>query len=126
MGTRDLTGTRHVVLVCAGDSCHDRGADKVTRELRRAVREAALDTAVHLVRTRCLGRCDEGCTVAVEPDQVWYREVTPKLARRIVHEHLAAGAPIAARASYRAGPDGLEAQPGTKRGKPRRLRADPD
>ena len=119
MTTWDLTGTRQLVLICNGDSCSDRDADGVTLALRRALRECQLDPRVHTARTRCLGRCDDGCTVVVQPDGTWYRAVTPAIAVRIVHEHLAAGQAVAAHASYVQGEDGMEQVGGVVGGKPK-------
>lgn len=112
MTTWDLAGSRRLVLLCNGDSCTDRGGDAVTVALRRALRDAGLDPVVHTARTRCLGRCDDGCTVVVQPDQTWYRGVTPELARRIVAEHLVADRPVTAAVSWCAAPDGALVQIG--------------
>jgi (2Fe-2S) ferredoxin len=121
MTTWDLNGTQRVVLLCNGDSCHDRDADAVTVALRRALKTRHLDPLVHTARTRCLGRCEDGCTVVVMPDMVWYRQVDPDVAMRIVAEHLVEGQPVADHVSFLAGPEGLTQVSGTRPGqaKPR-------
>jgi (2Fe-2S) ferredoxin len=94
MSTYDLDGVRHVVFVCTGSSCRDAGADAVLAELKAARKELGLRPTVHLVRTRCMGRCDDACNVVVVPGTCWYGEVTPKIARRIAREHLKDGLPV--------------------------------
>ncbi|MFN9795786.1 MAG: (2Fe-2S) ferredoxin domain-containing protein [Gemmatimonas sp.] len=107
MTTWNLNGTHRLVLLCNGDSCSDRGGDAVTVTLRREIAALGLDPAVHTARTRCLGRCDDGCTVVVQPDNVWYRNVTPDFARRLVQEHLHGDAPVLEQVSFLPGTSGL-------------------
>jgi (2Fe-2S) ferredoxin len=125
MTTWNLEGCQRLVLLCNGDTCTTRGSDDVTLALRRELAAYGLDALVHTARTRCLGRCDDGCTVVVQPDNVWYREVTPDLARQIVQEHLQAQAPVLSHVSFVPGPEGLQQVSGTRPGvdKPRRERA---
>lgn len=117
MTTWDLSGTRQLVLLCNGDTCSQQGADDVTLALRRALQALHLDPQVHTARTRCMGRCDDACTVVVMPDNVWYRNVTPELAHRIVAEHLIAGQPVADVVSFVPGAVGLTQVSGTRPGK---------
>ncbi|MBM5812687.1 MAG: (2Fe-2S) ferredoxin domain-containing protein [Gammaproteobacteria bacterium] len=117
MTTWDLTGTERLVLLCNGDTCTSRGADAVTVALRRALQAEGLDPQVHTARTRCLGRCDDGCTVIVQPDNVWYRGVTPETAAQIVTEHLAANRPVEPLVSFRPAEGGLMQVGGVTDGK---------
>jgi (2Fe-2S) ferredoxin len=100
MTTWNLAGSERLVLLCNGDTCSERGADEVTVALRRALAASGLDPIVHTARTRCLGRCDDGCTVVVQPDNVWYRNVSPHVAEAIVSSHLERGAPVASHVSF--------------------------
>lgn len=88
------------MLLCNGDTCSERGADAVTVALRRALAARGLDPLVHTARTRCLGRCDDGCTVVVQPDNIWYRNITPDVADAIVSSHLAHDAPVTSHVSF--------------------------
>jgi sirohydrochlorin cobaltochelatase len=76
------------VLVCANADCVDRGGISVLETFRRAVKAVKRTRDIKVTRTSCMGRCGEGPTVAVYPDGVWYRRVTPADAVDIVHEHL--------------------------------------
>lgn len=119
MTTWNLEGSERLVLLCNGDSCSERGADNVTLTLRRALAAAGLDPRVHTARTRCLGRCDDGCTVVVQPDNVWYRDVTPDTAEAIVVQHLAGGVPVNEIVSFRPDAGRLVQVSGTRPGKPK-------
>jgi (2Fe-2S) ferredoxin len=119
MTTWNLSGTRRLVLLCNGDTCSDRGSDAVTVALRRALAERGLDPDVHTARTRCLGRCDDGCTVVIQPDNIWYREITPALAERIVEEHLVDERPLEAQVSFAPEAGMLQQLSGTRPGKPK-------
>jgi len=122
MTTWNLAGSQRLVLLCNGDTCSQRGADEVTVALRRALKEAGLDPVVHTARTRCLGRCDDGCTVVVQPDNVWYRGITPELASDIVSHHLRDGTRVEGNVSFVPGTDGLQqvsgARPGVEKPRP--------
>lgn len=117
MTTWDLSGTRRLVLLCSGSACKELGSDKVATRLRRLIEEHGLDPEVHTVRTRCLGRCDEGCTVVVQPDNIWYREITPAVAERIVEEHLLHDRPVRKHVSYEPQEGALKPRSGTRPGK---------
>lgn len=119
MTTWDLNGSTRLVLLCNGDTCSERGADAVTVALRRAITAAGLDPRVHTARTRCLGRCDDGCTVVVQPDNLWYRAVSPSVAHAIVTDHLVGNCPVRAHVSFEGGPDGLVQVSGTRPGTPK-------
>ena len=101
MSTHDLEGVRHIVFVCMGANCRKAGADLVLDELKAARKALDLKATVHLVRTRCMDRCDDACNVVVTPGTCWYGEVTPKLARRVAREHLRDGTPVAGALTYR-------------------------
>lgn len=120
MSTYDLEGIRHVVFVCQGANCRKAGADLVLDELKTARKELDLKATVHVVRTRCMDRCDDACNVIVTPDTCWYGAVTPKLARRIAREHLRDGTPVAGALTYRSDEQGLLPTGRGRPGKPPR------
>ena len=81
--------TKHV-LVCTNADCADKGSLQLLAELRRLIKAEGRNADIKVTRTLCMGRCGEGPTVAVYPDGIWYRGVTPADAQELVDEHLLA------------------------------------
>jgi sirohydrochlorin cobaltochelatase len=79
---------RRHVLVCGNVDCASRGSIALIAELRRALRRVGREREIRITRTSCMGRCGEGPTVAIYPDGIWYRRVTPADANEVVDCHL--------------------------------------
>ncbi|HEX5632571.1 MAG TPA: (2Fe-2S) ferredoxin domain-containing protein [Gemmatimonadales bacterium] len=120
MATYDLDGVRHVVFVCLGSDCRKHGADGVLANLKGEIKELGLRGQVHVVRTRCMGRCDDACNVVVTPAGPWYGGVSARSAKRIAREHLRDGVPVAELEAYDIGGAHVRKTGGGKRGKPRK------
>jgi (2Fe-2S) ferredoxin len=63
-------------------------AEEVTNAIREQIASKGEDTRIHTTRTRCMGRCDDGCIVVVYPEGIWYKAVEPHIAQQIVQDHL--------------------------------------
>ncbi len=80
----------HQVLVCTNTrppgnpkgSCGEKGSD------------AGLGARVMVNKTSCLKHCSRGITVAVQPGNVWYAQVTPGDLDEICARHLEKGQPL--------------------------------
>lgn len=94
------------VQVCLGPRCTMAGAWAVYDELRLSLQASGLEKAgpgrVIPVRTACLQPCNFAPVCAVQPDNIWYGELTPERVRQIVQEHLVEGNPVESLA-YRPG-----------------------
>jgi sirohydrochlorin cobaltochelatase len=75
------------VAVCTNRTCADTGSPAVLERLRQGARDSDHCDA-RITRSSCLGRCGDGPMVAVYPDGVWYGDVAPEDAERIVTDHL--------------------------------------
>ena len=90
------------VFVCVNErppghpkgSCTLRGSQEVVAKFDEVLESKDLYGRIGLVRTRCLGPCFEGPIVDVFPDNVWYKEVTPRDVEEIVDEHLINNRPV--------------------------------
>ena len=92
---------RHV-LVCINErpadnpkgSCAAKGSVALYEELKAMTRDRGLGGRVIVSRTSCLKHCSRGITVAVQPDNVWYAQVTPADLDEICQRHLEDGQPL--------------------------------
>jgi bidirectional [NiFe] hydrogenase diaphorase subunit len=97
-------GSPHRIAVCSSAGCAALGSGDVRRALEEEVQGAGLSGAVEVHGTGCLGLCHAGPAVEVHGPgeghrcRCLYERVDRELARRIVREHVAAGAPVTARA----------------------------
>ncbi len=84
------------VLVCTNQrtdsdlpSCADSQGFEVYDYFRDWLDERGLLTRVWLTQTHCMGWChSDGATVAIYPDDIWYRAVTPGDCQEIIERHL--------------------------------------
>ncbi|CAM3629770.1 (2Fe-2S) ferredoxin domain-containing protein [Brevibacillus invocatus] len=93
MTTWNLSGTKHHMFICNGGSCMKQQGEEVTQAIREEIKLRSADSLIHTTRTKCNGRCENACVVMIYPQGVWYQNVTPELAKRIVSEHVLGGRP---------------------------------
>ncbi|WP_297462211.1 NAD(P)H-dependent oxidoreductase subunit E [Ferrovum sp.] len=88
---------RHV-LVCTGPRCTLQGESQTLFDsLGEKFKAAGLDKgALRVKRTRvaCFAACKGGPILCVQPDGVWYYNVTSENLERIVQQHLVEGMPV--------------------------------
>jgi (2Fe-2S) ferredoxin len=93
----DVPEHRHQVLICRGPRCtalgSDRTAEAVILELMRLEQG---DDDVLITHTGCQFPCNHAPVLSVQPDDVWYGEVDPDIARTIAAEHLVGGRTVEA------------------------------
>lgn len=81
----------HHVLVCVHKHCLKQGGREAGRELKRALKEHALDGRVMVTAVDCLDQCGDGPVMVVYPDGAWYGDVDDKAARQIAEQHIGEG-----------------------------------
>lgn len=85
---------RHL-LVCTGPRCSANSeAQAVFDSLGERFKLAGLDQGelrVKRTRVSCFAACKGGPILCVQPDGVWYYNVTPENMQRIVDQHLVGG-----------------------------------
>jgi (2Fe-2S) ferredoxin len=102
---------RRHLLVCVGPRCAQEGdSQQLFDSLGEKLKTAGLDQgALRVKRTRvyCFAACRGGPVLCVQPDGVWYYNVTPQNMDRIIEQHLAGGRPVDELVFHR-GPDASE------------------
>lgn len=85
---KDLTKVRRVVFMCSGDVCRKKGGDENIVALRACIKANDLTEQVHTIKTLCTGQCENGPTMLVHPDGVWYKEMNVSRAEALVTRHM--------------------------------------
>ncbi|MBF0188149.1 MAG: (2Fe-2S) ferredoxin domain-containing protein [Magnetococcales bacterium] len=75
-------------------SCQTQGAGPVIEAFAGEMEKRGLWGRVALTTTGCMGPCDQGPTVVVYPEGVWYGKVKPEDVGEIFDQHLEAGNPV--------------------------------
>jgi (2Fe-2S) ferredoxin len=74
--------------------CAEKEADAVLDRLRQLAFEAGLKGRMRINAAGCLGHCEDGLTLVVYPEAVWYGGVTPGDVDELFHEHVLNGRPV--------------------------------
>jgi (2Fe-2S) ferredoxin len=89
---------RHV-FVCTNErapdhprgSCKLKGSPEVRDALKAELKKRGLSKIISANNAGCLDQCEQGITVVVYPEQVWYGHVTVADVQEIVEKHLIGG-----------------------------------
>ncbi len=76
------------ILVCGGAGCVSSNCGEVEKALRAALTEQGLDSKVQVTVTGCMGLCSVGPVLLVEPEGVFYVNMTAEKVADIVQKHL--------------------------------------
>ncbi len=85
------TGYRHTVYVCGGAGCNSSNSDAIVTELKKSITMRGLTREVRVVVTGCVGLCAWGPCMIVDPDGVFYGNLTTDKVKMIVDKHLIGG-----------------------------------
>ncbi|WP_046175251.1 (2Fe-2S) ferredoxin domain-containing protein [Domibacillus indicus] len=108
MATWNLTQMNKHVLICNGSTCMRKGGEEVTQAIREEINRRELDASIHTTRTRCNGRCKDGCVVVVYPEADWYFEMDEHRAREMVASHLQNNQPLKKWIAYERSGEGMQ------------------
>jgi NADH-quinone oxidoreductase subunit F len=76
---------------CRGMGCTAAGGDKVTELFEELIKKKGMESKLTIVRTGCLGPCEMGPTVIVNPGDILYVRVKPEDVKEIFEKHIMKG-----------------------------------
>ena len=79
------------ILICAGTGCLSSKSGEFVNALKEELAKNELTNKVNIVKTGCFGLCAQGPIVIIYPEAVFYHQVQPKHAKKIVSDHLING-----------------------------------
>jgi len=82
------------VLFGIDDNTLQAGARRVEEEFERELKNAGLEDEVQVVETGSMGIIKKGVVILIEPDDIYYTNVTIDDVKEIVNEHLLKGRPV--------------------------------
>ncbi len=83
-----LSGYKYQVLVCSGAGCVSSNCSEVKNAFVDEIEKNQLCEAAIVYETGCMGTCAVGPVALILPEQIFYTELTPGIAREIVRNHL--------------------------------------
>jgi (2Fe-2S) ferredoxin len=72
-------------------SCAAKGSEQVRERFKAQLAERGLKSRMRANAAGCLDQCEQGCTVVIYPDEVWYGHVTVGDVDEIIEQHLIGG-----------------------------------
>ncbi len=81
----------HKVLVCAGAGCISSDCGKVEAAVVEELNNMGLQNDVRVYETGCMGTCAVGPVMLILPERIFYTELTPESAARVIREHIGKG-----------------------------------
>ena len=82
---------KKTVLMCYGASCISSDCEVAHEALENALLDAGIREDINVKLTGCMGTCDVGPTMIVQPDNVFYCKLTTEGVKKIVDEHILGG-----------------------------------
>lgn len=76
------------ILVCSGAGCISSNCLAVKEALETEISKANLSDKVTIKQTGCMGICDAGPTMLIEPDGIFYCKLSPENMATVVKQHL--------------------------------------
>lgn len=79
------------ILICSSTGCSSCGSDKIINAINMACEKYGVKDLVRVTKIGCFGLCAKGPIVTFLPTDIFYTQVKPEDAERIVKEHIIDG-----------------------------------
>jgi NADH:ubiquinone oxidoreductase subunit F (NADH-binding)/(2Fe-2S) ferredoxin/NAD-dependent dihydropyrimidine dehydrogenase PreA subunit len=85
----------YIITICDGTGCIQKGQGGLRKTLEQQLKDRNLTNDVRINLSGCLGMCEKGPIVVINPGYTVYGNVTANDIPEIVEEHLVKGQPLA-------------------------------
>ena len=85
---------RSHLMLCAGTGCVSNKSFKIQEALEKELNKRGLQDEILVVMTGCNGFCAVGPIMTVQPDGIFYQNLTEKDVPYLVEEHFLRGRPV--------------------------------
>jgi bidirectional [NiFe] hydrogenase diaphorase subunit len=75
---------RHCISVCNVTGCAAVRSNELVAELQSEVKKRGLENEVQIKPVGCMGLCAAGPIISVQPDNIYYREMTPEESSAVI------------------------------------------
>jgi len=82
------------LMVCTGTGCVSNKSLEVKEALEQEIVKQNLQEEIQIVATGCNGFCAQGPIIVVQPEGIFYQQVTVKDVPHLVDEHFLKGRPV--------------------------------
>ncbi len=79
---------KYQILVCAGAGCVSSDCYSVRDAVLDEVKTLSLHNEVRVYETGCMGTCAVGPVMLILPERIFYTELTPQIAKKVVKAHI--------------------------------------
>jgi NADH-quinone oxidoreductase subunit F len=90
---KDKTYRLHL-MVCAGTGCVSNHSFEIKTALEKEIKKQNLENEVLVVTTGCNGFCERGPLLVVQPENIFYQQLSVKDIPHLVEEHFLKGRPV--------------------------------
>jgi (2Fe-2S) ferredoxin len=74
--------------------CAEKGSEEVRALFKHELERRGLRASCRANAAGCLDNCEQGVSVVVYPDDVWYGGVKPEDVPEIIEKHIVGGVPV--------------------------------
>lgn len=85
------TSYEREILVCGGTGCVSSDSVKIADSLQEEIKSRGLSEKIQVIKTGCFGFCEKGPIVLIQPDNVFYIQVSVSDVKEIIEQHIVGG-----------------------------------